>query len=474
MAGLNHTLNISGDSLMANRQGMDTTAHNIANAQTEGYSRQDAKLYQREPIWTNGMIIGDGVYVGAIQRSHDKFIEKQMNNAATKNGMSEKLYEHLQDLQLIFSPELESTIAEELSGFFTSLQTLSNIPDDLTARTALVDQAHNVSTAFKRVDTEVKQKRAALNDVMAAKIREANDITGQLAKLNVSIQAMEVTPSASANDLKDQQDRLLSKLASIMDISYYQDKDGMLCIRGPGESLLVDRKNAAKLDVMIDKDDAGMLKVVNIEPQGDRVWDLTDKIRGGELRAILHVRDLVAKPLLARNNELASTFVDEVNQIHSKGFGLNQFAVSAGRAFFEPIGNSKNAAAEVNVSSMIESSTDAISIASSPNARGDNIVANELLGISNRKVLENGNASLNDFYANFVGTLGTEVVRAQHHSDTDKLMLSELKGRKEMVAGVSLDEEAANMIKWQAAFTASSKLITTVDEMFETILGMKR
>ena len=113
-------------------------------------------------------------------------------------------------------------------------------------------------------------------------------------------------------------------------------------------------------------------------------------------------------------------------------------------------------------------------MASSPNARGDNVIANELLGLKSKKLMENGNASFNDYYANFVGVLGTEVVRSSHARDTDKIMLAELKGRKEMISGVSLDEEAANMIKWQTAFTASSKVITTVDEMFDTILNMKR
>jgi flagellar hook-associated protein 1 FlgK len=197
MASLSHSLNIGSESLMSNRQGIDTTAHNIANAQTDGYSRQDVNLAQKNPIARNGLVIGDGVYVGSIKRAHDQFIEKQVTKATTKNGFSDKLYDNLQDFQLIFSPELESTVTEEMSGFFGALQSLSSTPDDLTARTVLVDQANNVSASFRRVDTEIKEKRASINDTIAARTQEVNDITGQIAKLNVSIQAMELTPARS-------------------------------------------------------------------------------------------------------------------------------------------------------------------------------------------------------------------------------------------------------------------------------------
>lgn len=474
MSSLSHTLNIGGDSLMANRQGIDTTAHNIANAQTEGYSRQDVDLKQRDPILRNGLVIGDGVYVGSIKRAHDKFIEKQVNKATTRDGYSNKLYENLQDLQLTFSPELESTVSEEISGFFGALQSLSTTPDDLTARTVLIDQARNVVTAFRRVDTEVKQKRAAINDTIAARAKEVTDITHQIAKLNVSIQSMELNPSASANDLRDQQERLVSKLSSIIDVSSYLDKDGMMCIRGPGESLLVDRRFSGTLDCQMDKDGDGMFKLVSIEPGGSKMWDITDRLKGGEMKALVHIRDEVAKPLLDRNNTLAAAFIGQVNDIHKQGFGLNDFAQSVGRGFFEDVTDLKNAAGNMNISSLVQASTDAISVASSPSASGDNVIANELVSLKDKKILENGNATLTDYYANFVGILGTEVVRAEHAKDTDKIMLAELKGRKEMVSGVSLDEEAANMIKWQTAFTASSKVITTIDEMFDTILSMKR
>ena len=144
-----------------------------------------------------------------------------------------------------------------------------------------------------------------------------------------------------------------------------------------------------------------------------------------------------------------------------------------GRDFFKPIENLDTAAMDINLTDLIANSTDAVSFGSSPNAVGDNVNANNMLRLRDRRVLDDGNASFVEFYANYVGVLGTDAVRAKHQSETDNVIFADIKARKEGVSGVSLDEEAAEMIKWQTAFTASSKVITTVDEMLETVLGSK-
>ena len=129
---------------------------------------------------------------------------------------------------------------------------------------------------------------------------------------------------------------------------------------------------------------------------------------------------------------------------------------------------------DIEISELIANSTDAMSFGSAPNSVGDNINANKMLRLRDKRVLDGGNASFVDYYANYVGVLGTEAVRAKHQSETDNVIHGDILARKEAVSGVSLDEEAAQMIKWQTAFTASSKVITTVDEMLETVLGLKR
>ena len=474
MGGLFHSLGVGSEALFANRQGVDTTAHNIANAQTEGYSRQSVHLNQRDPSIVRGHSIGNGVYVGAIKRSHDKFIEKQLNQHNTSKEESNQVHKALQGFELIFSPELSATISQQISDFFGKLQTAANMPDDLTARTIVTDQARSLTASFRSVDHELRSSRDSLNETVFHQSIELTDITKQIANLNIRINEMEVTGTSQANDLHDQRDALISELAGKFEINYYYDKEGLVVIRGPGESLLVERGLHAEFDVMRSHENDGMydLHVKNLD--GDHSRSINRDIKSGAMAGILHVRDVVAKKLIEDTNQLAFSFTNEFNAIHREGFGLNDYRESTGRDFFEPIDDIDRAAMNIEISDLIANSTDAISLGSSPRAVGDNINANRLLRLRDKKILDGENASLVEFYANYVGTLGTEAVRARHQSETDNVIFADIKARKESISGVSLDEEAAEMIKWQTAFTASSKVITTVDEMLETVLGLKR
>lgn len=473
MAGIFHTLNIGSESLFANRQGVDTTAHNIANAQTEGYSRQRVKLSSRDPHSRYNLTIGNGVFVDGIWRSHNQFVEKQLGQAVAKQGASEAKQSAIQDLELIFSPELSASIADEITGFFAAMQDLSAAPDDLTARNVVIQQGQNVSAAFKKVQGELTWIQDSLNETVK---EEASLVTSKLstiAELNVKIRALENENLGTANDFRDKRDLAIRELAGKIDLHTYEDRHGMVVVRGPGDQLLVEGAHAAKFQVRRDAETSNY-GLFATDFEGNHAWELGSKLTGGSMQGIIDVRDRVIGTLKRENNTLARTFVDEVNSVHRQGFGIGAFSENRGRDFFRPMSQSEEAAAEISVSTSILNNTDAIGASSTINTPGDNVVANALISLKHKKMLSGGEASFVDFYANMAGDLGIEAVRANNIAEADKLLVADLTSRREAVSGVSLDEEAANMIKWQTAFTASSKVITTADEMLETVLGLKR
>src|SRR4051812_13029401 len=115
MPSLFHTLNVGSESLYATRQGVDTAGHNIANAQVEGYSRQRINLKQRDPLQVGNLLIGNGNYVGNIARLHDNFIEKQINRAGADFGKAKMKADAMKQLEVVFSPELNASVADEVS-----------------------------------------------------------------------------------------------------------------------------------------------------------------------------------------------------------------------------------------------------------------------------------------------------------------------------------------------------------------------
>ncbi len=471
MSGLFHSLNIGSESLFASRQGVDTAGHNIANAQTEGFSRQRVNLETRAPSETRGVVIGNGVFVKNITRAHDQFLEKQINETHQDSGHSEARLNALKPLEAIYSPELGNGITNELDKFFNALQDLSNFPEELPVRTAVKENAQNVVNAFKHVDESLNIHREDINDRIAGEVSEANGMVADIAKLNIAIKGAETSSSKEVSDLLDQQDKILRELTQKLDISYYRGDQNMVVVRGPAETLLVDRGSAAKLDIQR-QGDGTMYDIMVLDGAAFKPTVVTRENKRGRLAGMIEVRDKVIPNLTNSNNKMAGTFATSINDIHRQGFGLKDYKESVGRDFFDISDDPDLAAQSIKIDPLIVESSNAISVAASPNAPGDNILVNNMLRLKEQKVM--GDANLNDYYANYVGVFGLDLVRSQQTKDADETLIRNLNSRRDSIAGVSMDEEATNLLKWQANFTASSKVITTVDEMIETVLQMKR
>jgi flagellar hook-associated protein 1 FlgK len=473
ISGLFHTLNIGAESLYANRQGVDTAGHNIANAQTEGYSRQRVNITQRIPSESRGNIIGNGVYVQSISRSHDKFIEKQLNLATQDSSSSEARKNALQAIEQIYSTELSSSISDQMTDFFNSLQTLSTAPEEVPMRTSVRESARDLVSSFTRVDFALKRHRSDLDGQLVDISKSADDLCRQIAEINVEILTLEAGRAEMANDLRDQQDNLLRKLSEKIDINYYINQHGALVVRGPAQALLVDGRVAAHIENIVDPD-TGVNKVLVVDSERRSSKDITHNINSGEMRALIDVRDRVAPDLIHSNNLLAVSFTENVNRVHREGYGIGDFAEYSGRDFFEIPGALENAAQSIKIADVILEDVNSIAAAATPGAPGDNVIVNEILRLRGQPLMADGKMSFNEFYSDYVSLLGLDLERTNNQMESDKVVLGDLSKRREAVSGVSLDEEAVNLLRWQTAFAASSKVITTTDEMIETVLSLKR
>ncbi len=473
-AGLFHTLNVGSEALFANRQGVDTASHNIANAQVEGFSRQRVNLSARQPSLTRGVLIGNGTMIQDITRAHDQHLEKQINRSNQLMGNLSARRDSLKGIEGIFSPELAASVTDEMGNFFSAVQSLSSSPEDLPVRTALRETAKNLGSSFKRVDEALRVNRQDIDARIYQEIQTVNDALTGIANLNVQIVDSEVTPGSQANDLRDQRDLLLRTLTSKLDINYFYDKEGALAIKGPNQVTLVDRGFAATLHGRGNTLNEGLADIVVANWEGQHNIDVTSHNEGGTLSGLIYVRDKIIPGTILQNNQMADTLAKSVNEFHRDGFGLGEFSEQKGRNFFAESVDLDRAARDFNISDDILESVDAISIASSAMAPGDNVLGNEISRLKNAKIMDRGRASLTDFYANYVGELGLEIQRSDHLAQAQGIVVADLNAQREAVSGVSLDEEAVSLLKWQTAFRASSKVITTVDEMLDTVLNLKR
>ncbi|MEY4630697.1 MAG: hypothetical protein RIQ81_817 [Pseudomonadota bacterium] len=473
MSGLFRTLNIGSESLSVTRMGVDTAGHNIANAQVDGYSRQRVNVRARAPHETRGVLLGAGAYAENIERAHDQWNEKQLNRANQSAGASNAKLNALRQLEGIFSPDLQSGVDVEISNFFNAAQNLSSFPDDVTIRTSFKEAARSLAQAFQRVDSGLERERADLNQRVAHEVTRVDDAMQQIARLNGQIQEQEVVPGVFANDLRDERDRILREITRKIDISYYENNRGMICVRGPGDSMLVDGVMATHLYCEPSQENGGLFDIRVEGSEGGMDFTLSKYVGNGEISALMEVRDKLIPELSMKNNQLAAAMTESINSVHQQGFGVGEFQHAAGRNLFKPVDDIRSAAGKMSLDDAIEASTNAISFASTPMAVGDNVIGNKLIALKDSKIL-GGRSDFQQFYSDMIGEFGTEVLRAEHVNDAEEVLVKDLQNRREAVSGVSLDEEATNLMRWQANFAASSKLITTVDEMLETVLSIKR
>jgi flagellar hook-associated protein 1 FlgK len=413
------------------------------------------------------------VFVKNITRAHDMYLEKQINDTNQNLGQSSARFEAMKPLEGIYSPELNNTLSNELDRFFNSLQDLSNFPEELTVRTSVRENAQNLVNSFHRIDSSLKMQREDINQRVAGEVGEVSTLLKEIAKLNIAIKTAETTNSPEVPDLLDQQDKMLRDLTQKIDVNYYRGEHGMVVVRGPQETLLVDRGYEAKFEV-VQREGTNLYDVIVIDGSSHQPTVVTEVNKRGRLAGLIQVRDHVIPDMLQHNNAMAATFAEHINTIHQQGFGLKDFKETTGRNFFDLGGDPANAAANIRLDGMIEESTDAISVASSPNAPGDNVMVNQMLRLKEAKLMGEGRSTLQDYYASYVGGFGLDLVRSEQVQKADDTLTRNLSARREAISGVSMDEEATNLLKWQANFTASSKVITTIDEMLDTVLQLKR
>lgn len=474
-SSIHKIMGMGTESLFNARTGVDITGNNIANAHTEGYSRQIVETETRTPQQYGRVVIGSGAEIQTIRRAHDSYIEKQLGQEMQNNGRFESLSSGLKSVEQIFSPELTSTIQERADEFINSLREFSNYPEELPVRVSLADSGAKLAESFNTTFQNVEQVQDNLSAEIKQNIAEINMQLEEVGRLNVEISAMSAGSKNPPNDLLDRRDKVIRSLAEKMDIKTYGDKQNKVILRGPGDTLLVEGAQAVSLDLRQAGDGGRVQPEVFVSDPKENSWiNINRKFERGKISGLLQARDVYAQRVRDQVNNFAREFAGEFNRIHGMGHGISSYAESSGRSFFVGVEGAENPAEMIQVSQVVITEPEAIGGAMSPNSPGDNIIANEMVRFFQEKRFGEGRMSFSNVYEDIIGHLGTDVRQAVDEKQASDIVLAQIKENKEAVSGVSLDEEAQNMMKYQNAFNASSKLITTADDMMQTILGLKR
>lgn len=481
---------IGRSSLRTAKKSLSTTSHNIANANTEGYSRQIARAETNSPISNGDQVYGTGVRIASVKRAHDKILERKYINSLSENNFDKERTLQLSQVEEIFNEMNSDGMNKIMNRFFNSFRELSNQPENETVRNLVRDNAQIVVKDFQRISTAITDAK----DLMETKVQYAvNDLNVQLhsiAKLNKEIARLE-NMGGESGDLRDQRDLAVKTIAEFGKVNVYEDKKGSYVVAFEGVGALVaggivNELSAGKIgeDAIGSYRDEGRTEIF-FKDRPD--FAITDKIRGGSLRAIIQTRNNEVKSLREKLDAMAHGLVHATNAIHRRGYTNQEIPTDAngniipnsgmkvtGLNFFKEPLNFDRASQYLSLSDEIKEDVNNIATGLAPNSPGDNRVAIAISKLQHERILGEGTKTLEESYLEAVSSVGLAAGKSKINEEQSGGILAQAKSLKERNSGVSIDEETTNMVKYQQAYKASAKVITAADEMFDSVLGLVR
>jgi flagellar hook-associated protein 1 FlgK len=460
MSDIYGIMSVAGQALLAQQQAISVTGHNIANVNTPGYSRQQVVMETNTPLDSSIGPMGTGVSVVAIERIYDRFLSAQINNESQGLGRWDAQKGAVELVEMIFNETDGSGLSLAMSKFWDAWQSLASNPAGNTERHILVTASQVLATTFNQFNSDLSQTQQNLDLAIQGTVADVNRLSQQLADLNSKIISSEAG-SLNANDYRDQRELVLKKLSDLIDINTFEDANGAISALVANGRPLVSSGQFWQLST--ETNVAGLQDVVWVDDAGNPT-NITADISGGRLKGFLEVRDGVIDDYTNRLDTLAQTLMTDVNTLHQAGFALDG---SAGEVFFAGTG-----ARDMEVNPNIVGDLDLVAAAADfLTVPGDSRIAIDIADLQYQLNM-GGTQSYNDYYSAIVRDVGNEVLKSEASYSHQSDMVTQLENQRESVSGVSLDEEMINLIKFQNAYTAAARLITTADEMMETVLQM--
>ena len=324
-------LNTAKVGLLAQQLAIEVTGQNIANVQTEGYSRQEINFEALNPRSFSLGQLGTGVRVVGVERSHDKFLFSQILGEGDGLGQYGVRKDVFEQLEILFSESNGQSLNQGLGNFFSSLQDLSSNPVGLPERSSVLAEAQNLASTFNNLGESLFQIRRNLDATIQVETGKINSLTAEIAELNQAIHANEPV-AFSANDLRDRRDQRVKELSELIDLNYVDEMDGQISLTLNNGTPLVLQSTAFTLSTQLNGNNKGFQDIVVAGLNGTST-NVTSSVTGGSLKGLIDMRDTEVTDVKDKLDRLAASIIQEFNNMHQAGFGIDG---TTGNNFFAP------------------------------------------------------------------------------------------------------------------------------------------
>lgn len=476
-------LEIALRGLQAQQTALDTTGHNISNANTQGYTRQVVNLQATSPqtieSFGRNLSLGTGVNVNTIERARDAFVDRQYRWETSKQGYWENRQTVLQNIQGIYNESSKNSLSSDLTNFWNSWSDLANNPEDMGARSVVRERAIALTSSFQNLAQQISTQQSDIDANVKVQVHQINTYADQIKDLNDQIKRAEVAGD-NPNDLRDQRDKLVDELSKIVSVRVVETKDPKFTDRDVNSYKVIIGDETKTDNTLVDDSTVRHLVDPPPQPGGFSQIQWADEASGttvalgsemGQLASNLDLRDNYLSEQTNQLNILAQGVADAVNQIHKTGSNstgpnsIDFFTSSSG-----PI-----TASTIQLNPTINSDLSKINTGTTT-ASGDRIVAQAISSLATgwstatKPASMSSASSIGDYYSANIAQLGVDVVQATRMKSGEDVLVTNLTNQRESISGVSLDEEMTNLIKFQKSYSAAARMVTMMDDMLNTIV----
>ena len=552
---MSDSLSIGTSALSALQRAISTTGHNIANVNTEGYSKQSVIFGARPPQDIGVGFLGSGTQIESIDRAYNQFLTADVQTRTASSSFFQ-LYATTAGRvdELLADPS--TSLSEAMDSFFAAAEAVSNSPTSLPERQVMLSEAETLVQRFQYVVGRVDDVATELNSRIDTSVAQINQLSENIAVLNAEITNATARGTGVPNDLLDQRDLLITRLSSLVRTTTQSQEDGALNVFiGRGQPLVIGAR-AETLTTEIDPQLSGTLKVT-LTSGTSTSGDISDSLSGGELGAALSAAEELIEPTRRELNLLAAGFAETFNAIQEGGDDLQgvdgvpffteiegvvedaawvddgspnsgnanvTFAVTdvtqlTGDSYeleytaggvtlknlttntvttlggspatvdgfeitYDPLVLSPGAGANEGDAFIIDPVFQAarlisveiddpgrIAAAADGQAAGNNENVLAMIELQDQSLLKGGTTSFTDMYSSLVTDVAVRTQRAKSSAETEETLLSSAIERQSSLQGVSLDEEAANLIRFQQAYQAAAQIVAVAGEVFDTLIA---
>ena len=549
-----NTLGIGTTALSALQRAISTTGQNIANVNTDGYSRQSVTFSARPAQDIGVGFLGSGVKVTSIDRAYSQFMANDVQQRTASSGYY-SLYANAAERVDSMLGDPSTSITQAMDSFFASAEAVANSPTSLPERQVMLSNAETLVQRFDYIVGRVDDVTKEMNSQIAGAVSEINQLAGGIATLNEEIAKVSGRTGGLPNDLLDQRDALIVQLSSLVDTKTVAQDDGSLNVFiGRGQPLVTG--SVAETMATQTDPDLGSTSIVTLSAFVAGSSDVSDFLTGGKLGAALTVTDEVVNPTRRELNLLAVGFAETVNAIQEGGddlqgvngtalFTETEGVVKTAPSVDDSTANSGNAAVTFTVTyaklltgysyrvdytatgvNLRNLTTDAvttlgaspatvdgvqitytaqvatgvaganqgdafivdpvfqasrflevkiddpakIAAASNGGAAGNNSNMLAMIELRDQSLLKGSTATYGEVYNNLLSDVAVRTQRAQASAETETALLGSALDRQSSLQGVNLDEEAANLVRYQQAYQAAAQIVAVANEVFDTLL----